>query len=60
MDYTEQELQAVKSSYEEVENLGIWTDELASFLENVAEQIDDGEVLARVAAAIRDVGDGVA
>lgn len=59
MDYTEQELLAVKESW------GALCDasdpsEFALYLEEIATRIDDGEVLERVASAIRDVGDGVA
>lgn len=58
MDYTEQELEAVKANLRAFDTGD--SDDLALFLEAVAEMIEDGEVLERVAAAIRDYTDGVA
>jgi hypothetical protein len=58
MDYTEQELEAVRANLRAFDTGD--PDDLALFLEAVAEMIEDGEVLERVAAAIRDFTDGVA
>jgi hypothetical protein len=57
-EYTEDVLEAVKSNFDYLN--GISAVEVATFLDNLADSMYDGELLSQVAAALRDVEEGVA
>lgn len=57
-DYTEEVLEAVKGNLEYIADVDI--NDVAEFLEAVSDSLYDGDVVAQVAAAMRDVGDGAA
>ncbi len=58
MEYTEEILEAVKTNKEYLG--GANPLDVASFLENVADSLYDGETLEQIANALRDVEEGIA
>jgi hypothetical protein len=58
MEYSEEILESIKGNIDYLN--GIDAGEVAVFLEAVAESLYDGELLEQVAAALRDVDEGVA
>lgn len=56
-EYTEEMLEAVKTNFDYLSEIN--PTEVATFLENLADSLYDGELITQLASAIRDVEEGV-
>jgi hypothetical protein len=56
-DYTEEVAEAVRTNFDYLS--GTDATEVATFLDNLADSLYDGELLTQIAAALRDVEEGV-
>lgn len=57
-EYTEEILEAVLTNFDYLN--GMDATEVATFLDNLADSMYDGELLTQVASALRDIEEGVA